>query len=153
MKKSYEKLLAEVRSTLLASAKDGISPEEHKQVIIYLLSPYFENKNVLEELAIPLLSPEAVNIARISKDAWAINMFVNVLGDYHKAKKLDNNNCYSGIASFHPKIIHSNAEYVSLFNLNTNLNDLPLSTNRGILRNAVCDLWAAFAKNDSEELV
>lgn len=81
MRSSYQKLLESVRATLLTSTEQGISPDEVKQVIIYLLSPYFVNQDALKEAAIPTLAPEAVNISRINTDAWAKSMFLNVLED------------------------------------------------------------------------
>lgn len=126
MKNSYQKLLEDVRKTLLTPAEQGISPEEVKQVIIYILSPYFENKDVLEESAIPYLAPEAVNVSRINKDIWARNMFVNVLGDYHQAKKLDSNKCFSGFVTWQKGMLQSSSEFVSIINLNRGIEDLSL---------------------------
>lgn len=126
MKSSYQNLLDSVRTTLLTSAEQGISPDEVKQVVIYLLSPYFVNQDVLEEAAIPILAPEAVNISRINNDTWAKEMFLHVLEDYHKAAKADKNVCFAGCVSWHNKILHGSSEYASLLNLNLSLDELSL---------------------------
>lgn len=127
MKSSYQRLLTDVRNTLLLSPEQGISPDEVKQAIIHVLSPYFLNQSVLAEAAIPILAPEAVNISRINQDAWAREMFIHVLEDYHKALVTDKAACLASCVSWHGQILHGSSEYVSILNLNQSLVDLSLN--------------------------
>ena len=126
MKKSYQKLLESVRATVLAPSEFGITPEEVKQVIIHILSPYFENQEILIENAIPILAPEAVNISRINKDEWADRMLTNILGDYRRATQKDKTASFIGFANLYSRVLQSNSEYISLINLSTNLDELSL---------------------------
>lgn len=117
---SYANILDSVRTTLLTTAENGVSPDEVKQVIVYLLSPYFEHQDILGEAAIPILAPEAVNIARINKDPWAKTMFMQVLNEYHQSKKVNSEACFTGFASWQNHILHASSEFVSILNLHRN---------------------------------
>jgi len=128
MKPSYKKVLDGVRqySPLLSFAEQGMSPAEIKQWIIDLLSPHFTNQSVLNELAIGVLVPEAVNVAKIDNDAWAKVMFMNVLNEYRQAMTSDKNACFEGSAKWESKIQHGISEYWSGFHLEVDKGELPL---------------------------
>src|SRR5688572_4841461 len=113
MKHSYRKVLDGVRqfSGLLSFAEQGISPDEIKQSIIDLLSPYFTNQTILNEFAITVLVPEAVNLAKIENDAWAKTMFTNVLNDYRQALASDKSACFESFAKWESSIQHGLSEY------------------------------------------
>jgi ribosomal protein L25 (general stress protein Ctc) len=128
MKRSYKKVLDGVRqfSPLLSFAEQGMSPAEIKQSIIDLLSPYFTNQSVLNDLAIEVLVPEAVNVSKIENDAWAKVMFTNVLSEYRQAMSSDKNACFEGSAKWESKIQHGVSEYWSGFHLEIDKSELPL---------------------------
>lgn len=126
MSRSYDKILEDVRNTLLPPLAGEISPDEQKQFIIYLLSPYFVNQDILNEFAIDFLVPEAVNLVRINNDAWTKEMFSKVLTEYQTAANLNSTSCFAGCASWHSEIRHASSEYVSAMNLNVDLAGLSL---------------------------
>lgn len=126
MQLSHEKILNAVRGALLPFAEEGVSPDEIKQAIIYILSPHFVNQHVLHELAVDVLASEALNISRINSDAWTKSMFSRVLDDYQKAATLDKSACFSGCAEWLNKVLNSSSEYVSILNLNVSLDKLSL---------------------------
>jgi len=128
MKPSYKKVLDSARkySPLLSFAEQGMSPGEIKQWIIDLLSPHFANQSVLNELAIGVLAPEAVNVAKINNDAWAKVMFANVLNEYRQAMASDKNACLEGCVKWEGKIQQGLTEYWSGFHLEVDKAELPL---------------------------
>lgn len=125
MSRSYDKILEEVRNRLLTAAEE-ISPEQHKQFIVYLLSPYFVNQDILNEFAVDLLAPEAVNLVGINDDPWTKEMFSKVLREHQTAAKLNSTSCFAGCASWDAKIRHASSKYVSAINLNVDLEGLSL---------------------------
>jgi len=126
MSHSYDRVLKEVRDTLLPLLEEGISLDEQKQVIVYLLSPYFVNQDILNEFAVDSLAPEAVNLVRINDNAWTKKMFPKVLAEYQTAVNLNSTSCFAGCASWHNEIRHASSEYVSAMNLNVDLTGLSL---------------------------
>ena len=128
MKRTYKKALDGVRqkTPLLAFAEHGMSPDEIKQGIIDLLSPYFTNQGILEEMAIPVLAPEAVNVSRIEDDSWAKGMFTNILNEYRQAAALDIDMCFEGCAEWESQIQHGISEYWSGLYLEVDKSDLNL---------------------------
>lgn len=125
MSRSYDRILDEVRNRLLPLAGD-ISPEQYKQVIVHLLSPYFVNQDLLNEFAIDFLAPEAVNLARVNDDPWTKEMFSKVLIEHQTAANLNSTSCFEGCASWHTEIRQASSKYVSAINLNANLERLSL---------------------------
>src|ERR687897_179180 len=128
MKRSYKKVLEGVRqhSPLLTFAELGMSPAETKQGIVDLLSPHFTNQSILNELAVEVLAPEAVNFAKIENDAWARAMFENVLNEYRQAFAFDRAASLNGSAKWESKIQHGLSEYWSGFHLEVDKGELPL---------------------------
>jgi hypothetical protein len=128
MKRSYKKVLDGVRqySPLLSFTEQGMSLAEIKQSIIDLLSLYFTNLNILNEMAVEFLAPEAVNVAKIENDGWAKAMFTNVLNEYRRAMTLDSNACFEGSVKWENKIQHGLSEYWSGFYLEVDKAELPL---------------------------
>jgi hypothetical protein len=112
MSHSYDKTLDKVRNRLLPLAGD-ISPEQYKQVIVHLLSPHFINQDILNEFAIDVLAPEAVNLARINDDPWIREMFSNVLIEHQTAANLNNTLCFEGCANWHTEIRHASSKYAN----------------------------------------
>jgi hypothetical protein len=128
MNRSYKKVLDGVRqhSPLLSFAEQGMSPTQVKQAIVDLLSPYFTDQKILNELAVELLVPDAVNVSKIENDAWARAMFTNVLNEYRHAAASDRNACFETCANWEGKIQHGISEYWSGFYLEIDKGELPL---------------------------
>lgn len=128
MKRTYKKALDGVRqkTPMLAFAEHGMSPDEIKQGIIDLLSPYFMNQSILKEMAIPVLAPEAINLSKIEDDSWAKGMFTNILNEYRQAAALDKDMCFEGCAKWESQIQHGISEYWSGLYLEVDKSDLNL---------------------------
>lgn len=124
MKKPYEKILGSVQNTLLSPFEEGISPDQVKQTVLYLLTPYFNNLEILHELAAGVLVTEAVNLARISQNSWAKEMFVKVLSSYRTAYSIDKRACVKGCVEWYGDILNASSEYVSISNLSSTLTEL-----------------------------
>jgi hypothetical protein len=122
------KLLQSIRkySNYLSALEQGVSPDDVKQSIISILAPYFENAQVLDELAIIVLAPEAVSVSKLQHDKWALDMFSNVLEDYRKALAINKKHCLDTCARWEEKIGHGTSEYVSSFLLEVDKEELPL---------------------------
>lgn len=128
MKLSHKRVLDGVRrsSPLLSFAEQGMSPHEVKLSIVSLLSPYFANKDILNELAVDVLVAEAVNVSKIENDAWAKAMFSHVLNEYRQAVACDKTACFEGFAHWESKIQQGLSEYWSGFHLEVDKAELPL---------------------------
>ncbi|MBW4523219.1 MAG: hypothetical protein KME16_26565 [Scytolyngbya sp. HA4215-MV1] len=124
MRKPYEKILRSVQSTLLSPFEEGMSPEQIKQTVIYILTPYFTNLEILHELAAGVLVTEAVNVAKINNDPWARDMFAKVLCSYQTAYTSHKELCLQGCAESQDKILHASSEYVSMLNFSNDLTAL-----------------------------
>jgi hypothetical protein len=128
MNRFQAKMLQSVRqfSHLLDLAECGLSPSEVKRAIIETLSPYFEHQNVLHDLAVEVLAPEAVNAQRIEHDPWVKMILLHVLQIYRAAAIADEEACFRGIASWQQEIYQGLSEFCSLFYLELDKSDLPL---------------------------
>lgn len=128
MKPQHKKVLDSARkySPLLSFAEQGMSSGEIKQWIIDLLSPHFANQSILNELAVGVLAPDAINVTKINNDAWAKGMFANVLNEYRQAMVSDKNACLEGCAKWEGKIQQGLTEYWSGFHLEVDKAELPL---------------------------
>ena len=64
MSKKIEQLILTIshESGLADLIESGVTSEEIKGLVVALLSPYFQGKNVLVEMSIDLLLPEAINL-------------------------------------------------------------------------------------------
>jgi hypothetical protein len=128
MKRSFKKALDSGRkyNPLTFFIERGMSPGEIKEGIIELMSPYFTNQITLEQMAVTVLAPEAINLLKIEDDAWAKAMFTNVLGEYRQAAVSDKTACFEGSANWEAKILHGASEHWSAFYLHADLRELQL---------------------------
>lgn len=128
MKRSYKKALDTVRqyNPITFFIEQGMSPDEIKEGFIDLMSPYFTNRSILEQMAVNALAPEAINLLKIEDDAWAKSMFTNVLDEYRRAAALDKDACFKGCASWQGKVLHGVSEHWSGFYLNIDVRELQL---------------------------
>ena len=87
----FQKIISSIRdsTSLFATFEDGLTPDNIKQDIIELLSPYFENKEFIKDVAINYLVSETVEFARVSKEKWSLELFEYILNVHHSAKKTD----------------------------------------------------------------
>ena len=114
MDRFRSKVLGSIRqhSPLLTLAELGLAPEEVKQGIIEVLTPYFEHKEVLQDSATGILAPEAVNVLKFSNDPVAYRAFENVLNTYKMAASTDEEACWQCCAESENDILRGILEFV-----------------------------------------
>jgi hypothetical protein len=97
----------------IAMSEAGMTPTQIKAFIVEVLKPYFSDSNRLEELAIDVLSPQAVNLVRLENDAWAATAFRHVWNLYRRASEINPDATYRSVADSESAISVSLAEYWS----------------------------------------
>jgi len=124
--KGYERIISAIKegSPLLKMIELGVKPEEIKEAVIESLEPYFDNKDILEQLAIKLLVPESISLLKIQKDKWLLEMFEKCFLTYRSAKTKDKKSCLKACALWQPYIAHSKSEYWSVLLLEVPKGDL-----------------------------
>jgi len=124
--KSYERIISAIReeSPLFKMIQMGVKPKEIKEAVVESLEPYFDNREILEQLAIELLVPESINLLRIQKDKWLFEMFEKCLFTYRSAKNKDQQSCFGACALWQPYITRSISQYWSILHLEVPKNDL-----------------------------
>lgn len=123
-----QKIAAGIRqfSPLLQMAEMGMAPDEIKQAVIQELSPFFRNQDILLELALPSLVPEAVNLAKLEADPWAFGMFQHCLDVHRSAQVVAGEDSLRACASGEPAAQQGLSEYWNAFNLEVPKDDLAL---------------------------
>jgi len=100
-------------------------PEDIKARVIAILEPHFQNRGVLDRLAVTL-APEAVNVRAIERDSASKQLFSKVIDDYRTAQLINASACYEACRQWEQKIQDGIAEYWSALHLNTDLNVLSI---------------------------
>lgn len=101
------------QNPFLAMAEAGVQPEEIKQFIIETLLPYFENHDIVKDLAIDALAPEVVNIYKMKLNPSIEAGFSFVLQLYRRAKIADENASLNACADAEGDISAGLAHYWS----------------------------------------
>lgn len=122
------KVLASVRlfSSLLDLLKAGFTPAEVKEAVIITLRPHFKNQNIVEELAISVLVPEAITLARLKQHPWAFSGCRKCLDAYHSAHAVDGSESLKFCVSWEKDIQRGLSLYWSAFQLQSSLAALGL---------------------------
>jgi hypothetical protein len=109
----------------LAMAEAGVSPSEIKDFIISELSPYFDNIDVVEDLAVDILSLEVINLfnVRLQGDEHLLNY---VLGIYRSAKNKNKKASFQICAESEQLINDGLSHYMSLSLMETPKSELGL---------------------------
>lgn len=129
MGRSYRKLLEAVRtqSSLLQLAEQGMSSAEFKELVITLFSPFFLNRAVLGESAVPFLVPDAVTLSGLCTDTWSSSMLSRVLAEHRSAAASNEPACFAGYGTWEPDVSRGLSQYWSGFQLEIDKTDqLPL---------------------------
>lgn len=113
-------------SPLLQMRETGMSATEMKEMVIDLLEPYFSNQGILEQFALSLLVPEAVNLMRLQADPWALEMYHHCLEVHHSALAVAGDESLRACAQWEPAIQRALSEFWSMFHLEVPKSDLPL---------------------------
>ncbi|WP_207301937.1 hypothetical protein [Rhodocyclus tenuis] len=107
-------------------AEAGVKPEEIKQFVIDTLLPYFENHDVVKELAIDVLAPEVVNLYKTKLNPSAEAAFRFVLQLYRRAKHSNENASLTACADAEGDITAGLAHYWSCMYLEQEKADLEI---------------------------
>jgi len=126
--KGYERIMSAIReeSPLFKMIQMGVKPKEIKEAVIESLEPYFDNKDILEQLAVKLLVPESINLLKLQKDEWFFKMFKKCFFTYRSAKTKDRQSCFKSCALWQSRIAHSISKYWSVLRLEVPKGDLEL---------------------------
>jgi hypothetical protein len=111
---------------LLSLVEEGYTPEQIKQGIIEALTPFFSNRDVLEEHAIETLAGEVVNLAFVRSDPRALSVFDHARELYAQAHLADAAAAHRCCAFFEPHVEAGVAEFWSLLYLEVPKADLDL---------------------------
>lgn len=115
------------KSPLPLLFENGYTPESIKKEIIETFSTYFENKNILNEIAVKYLVPDWINIMRISIIYPNIERdLLLVLSNYKSAKKINKERTIEILASLSPKHIEAGNKFWSFLNLEVDKKELEL---------------------------
>ena len=120
MEKKYKRIISAIReeSPLLKMIQLGLKPKDIKPAVIESLEPYFDNKDILEQLAIDgSLVPESVNLLKLKKDKRFFELFEKCLSTYRSAKSKDPQSCLESCALWQPQILCSVSRYWSVLHL------------------------------------
>lgn len=127
--KKFKRILIGLKnkSPLPLLFENGYSPESIKKEIIETFSTYFENKNILDEIAIKYLVPDWINIMRISIIYPNIERdLLLVLSNYKSAKRINKDRTIEILASLSPKHIEAGNKFWSFLNLEVDKKELEL---------------------------
>jgi len=119
MEKKYERIVSAIKgeSPFLKMIKLGLKPKEIKEAVIESLEPYFDNKDVLEQLAIKALLPESVNLLKLQKEKWFFALFEKCLFSYRSAKSKNQQVCFESFALWQSQILQAVSKYWSVLHL------------------------------------
>jgi hypothetical protein len=106
--------------------ESGMSPDEMKQSIVDILEPFFYNQDILTEMALSALVPEAVNFAKLQNDDWAYDMFQHCLNVHHSAYIRSSDASLAACAFWEEPIWHGLSTYWNVFRLEVPKDDLEL---------------------------
>jgi len=124
----YERILTAIKeeTSLFTLIQQGFKPEDIKQAIIGSLDLYFENKDILEELAIEVLVPESINLLKLQRERMFFEAFGKCLSTYRLAKSIDAQSCFEACAKWQPQIIDSISKYWSMVHLELDKSSLEI---------------------------
>jgi len=104
----------------------GLSLAEIKESVIQTLSPFFQNQDVLLELALGALVPEAVNVAWLQNEPWAFQMFEQCLKVHRLAHDVAGEDSLRACALWEPATRQGLSEFWSAYHLEVPKDDLAL---------------------------
>jgi hypothetical protein len=84
----YQKLITSIRdrTSLFKAFEDGYTPDDIKQGVIDIFSPYITDKEILSRIAVNELMGDAVEHANISKRTWSRSLFEYSFQVHQQAK-------------------------------------------------------------------
>lgn len=127
--KKFKRILIGLKdkSPLPLLFENGYTPESIKKEIIETFSTYFEDKTILDEIAIKYLVPDWINLMRISIVYPNIERdLLLVLNNYKTAKKINKERTIEILASLSPMHIEAGNKFWSFLNLEIDKKELEL---------------------------
>lgn len=124
----YEKLMNDLskKSFYNMLIENGVSPEEIKKMVIETFKDYFENEDILEELAMKALLPEMINFMRIKDNSTYFNYFKSCFNTLKKSKDKDAEECFKAVVFWDKDIDKSLSKFWSFYYLENKKSDLRL---------------------------
>jgi len=122
----FEGLLRGIqRQTRLPDAfKAGATPDDVKQDVIILLSPFFSNKDVLEKAAVNVLMSDAIALTNLSRNNLAYDLFEYAWTIHQQAYTQDANACILTSVEWQPAIFNGMSVFWSQYYLEADKTDL-----------------------------
>jgi hypothetical protein len=116
MPSNFDKILSDLskRSNLLKIIQEGKKPDEIKDVMVCAFNPFFENKQNLEDLVISNLVGDYHEILILSKTDYFI-FFQECLYTYKRAKLIEPELCFEGIALFEKQMNEATGRFWSVY--------------------------------------
>ena len=96
---------------LLALADSGLTPSEIKALIVQTLGPFFHDQEILRQLAVEFLAPEAANVGRLVNTPQGEDFLRTVLDHYHAAHRHDPKQCFAIICFCEERLEYANREF------------------------------------------
>jgi len=111
---------------LLGLADAGLTPSEIKALIIQTLEPFFHDQEILRQLAVEFLAPEAANVGKLVDTPNGGDFLRTVLNHYHAAHDHDPKQCFAIICFWEERLEYANREFWSQALLELPKEDLDL---------------------------
>ena len=100
--------------TLKDLYEKGHTPEDIKKFAIYILEPFFQNKDVLKNLVVSNIFPEVVNVSKITQVIKNKNVLKECLKIYNKAKTEDKKSCLDACMHWYPQSEKSSSKIITI---------------------------------------
>jgi hypothetical protein len=115
----YDRIIPSIRlkTPFFEMIQRGLKPGDIKKAVIEILSPYFENKRLVEYHAIDLLAPESIILARLQNNPLFLAGFENCLATYRSAKAANSQSCFESLAWWQPQVILSLSKFWTILYL------------------------------------
>jgi len=124
----YDRIIPSIKlkTPFFEMIQRGLKPEDIKEAVIEILSPYFENKRLVEYHAIELLAPESVILARLQNNHLFLTGFENCLAIYRSAKAANSQSCFESLAWWQPQVVLSLSKFWTILHLEIDKRNLEI---------------------------
>lgn len=124
----YDRIIPSIKlkTPFFEMIQRGFNPEDIKEAVVEILSPYFENKSLVGHHAIDLLSPESVILARLQNNPLFLDGFENCLLIYRSAKATNSQSCFESFAWWQPQVILSLSKFWTILHLEVDKSNLEI---------------------------
>lgn len=125
---NYEDLLKNLNTTDIYGRmiEFGYNSNDIKDMVVDILSIHFDNKDIVEQLAIKTLLPEVINILRLEQNAKYFQIFEQCIKTLKHSKTVNSLECYNAVAQWTQDINRAISNYLSYYFLEHNKINLQL---------------------------